>query len=198
MVRREGKRPISTLWIFCEGETEQNYFFKLKQDERIKMQVKLSPNKDAPGIIEHAISYRKSNSKDFEKGDFIYCIFDRDKNQTDKRGRDQIELAKNLAKANNIKIIFSNPSFEYWILCHFESNLNQIDQENLERKLDMYMNAYNKADKDIYGKIKHIRQNALINARKSVAHHTVSDILCRDCNPVTNMFEIIDLLDMFR
>ena len=42
MVRKEGTRSISTMWIFCEGEkTEIHYFKHLRSDLRIqKLQIK--------------------------------------------------------------------------------------------------------------------------------------------------------------
>ena len=112
----ERRLPTQTLWIFCEGEkTEKNYFRKLRIDKRVpRLIIKIiSPkNSDALEIIKYAFNYAKS--KGFQKGDTLYCVFDRDDN-SDKK----LQQAEKFAKIHNIKIIFSNPCFEYWILSHF-------------------------------------------------------------------------------
>jgi hypothetical protein len=198
MTRREGKRSIGTLWIFCEGETEEIYFSKLRQDERVKMKIIVSPNKDAPGILNHAIEYKKGNRKDFEKDDVIFCVFDRDRNNIDKHGKNQIDSAKNLADKNGIKIIFSNPSFEYWFLCHYELHLQPIEKEDIERKLERHIPGYKKMDTMLYFKLKDSQERAKQNANKSITKHNKSSIIHRECNPVTNVHELLQLLDRFK
>ena len=63
MVRKEGTRSISTMWIFCEGEkTEIHYFEHLRSDLRIrKLQIKVnsSDDKNALGIVNYALNSLK-------------------------------------------------------------------------------------------------------------------------------------------
>jgi len=68
MARKEGGRSVNTIWIFCEGEkTEKYYFQRLKANQRISFNVKvnISDNKDASGIINYALSYKNNHSRDF-------------------------------------------------------------------------------------------------------------------------------------
>jgi len=70
MARKRGKKPTSTLWIFCEGEkTEINYFNKLKINERIsRINIKVQSSDkitDAIGVVKYAVSFLKNRRRDF-------------------------------------------------------------------------------------------------------------------------------------
>ena len=36
MTRKEGNKSVYSLWIFCEGKTERNYFAQLRAVDRIQ------------------------------------------------------------------------------------------------------------------------------------------------------------------
>ncbi|MFH0870326.1 MAG: RloB family protein [archaeon] len=188
MVRKEGRKSIKTIWIFCEGEkTEIYYFQRLKAKERILFNVKIntSEQKNAIGLVNHICRYKQTHTRDFLKEDIIYCIFDRDANSND-----EFSHAEKIAKENGIEIIFSNPSFEYWILSHFGYYSNRFEKENLTAKLEKQISGYKKNDKDIYDKTESKIKEAIINAKR--INKTHDKILCRESNPSTQIFRVIE------
>jgi len=82
MVRRRGRKPTKTLWISCEGKTEKIYFDKLKFEERIsRLKIKSieSGYKNADGIIREVLDFAQKG-RDFQEGDLLAAVFDRDAN----------------------------------------------------------------------------------------------------------------------
>ncbi len=198
MARKRGKKPTNNLWIFCEGEkTEINYFNKLKIDKRIsRINIKVKSSDkitDSVGIVKYAISFLKYK-RDFEPGDLIYCVFDRDSNTNQ-----HLTQASKLAKENNIRIAFSNPSFEYWILCHFEYFITACESKNLIDKLKQNLSPYEKNDPDIYNKTQSKITTAIINAKKVKNKHEKEGIklISRESNPSTYVFELIEKIEGF-
>jgi len=196
MVRQRGKKPTQTLWIFCEGEkTEKNYFLKLRTEERIRrLKVKSCGSTDAKGIVNHAISFKKTD-RNFEDGDSVCCIFDRDNNSNE-----QLEQATSLANHNNITIIFSNPSFEYWILCHFEYHPTSCENPDLGARLNYLVGDYEKNDPLIYNKTKNKIDTATANATRIKEKHEQERtlLISRQSNPLSLVFELIKMIKQFK
>lgn len=108
--------------ILCEGETEENYFNGLisQPKHRRKFQsisVKVFKPKDhSPlGLVNKAkslISIAKSEKNPY---DFVWVMFDRD-------GHAKIPDAFESARTSvpEIKIAFTIPCFEYFVLLHFD------------------------------------------------------------------------------
>lgn len=198
MVRRKGKIPTKKLWIFCEGKTEKNYFYKLKQEERISrldIRVIKSGNTDAKGIVNYTFKFIKAR-RDFEEGDLVCCVFDRDQNSNT-----QLRQAEKLAKENNILITFSNPSFEYWFLCHFGYFPERYETRELISKITEKANfTYVKKDSEIFLKTKNKIENAIENARKIRDKHIEENIklISRESNPLTLVFKLIQKIDEFK
>lgn len=194
MVRKTGKNPTNTLWIFCEGEkTEFNYFNKLKVAERIsRMNIKVNSSDkvtDAIGVVNYAISFLLKNKTDFQKEDLIYCVFDRDSNT-----EQNLQKAEKIARENGIQITFSNPCFEYWLLCHFEYFQTTCEPNDLNNKLKIKLGDYKKNDSEIYNKTKDNILTAIKNSKKIKEKHLIDQIkiISRKSNPSTQVFEIIE------
>jgi hypothetical protein len=195
MVRRSQYIPTKTIWIFCEGkQTEKNYFQKYKAIERIPFQIKVldSPNKRAQDLVRYCISYISKNHFRFQSDDEIFCIFDRNANTNQ-----DLNKAIKFAQEENIRIIFSNPCFEYWILCHYIYHQSAIEYNSLKNKIERYIPQYKKNDKDIYTKTKEKISNAIRNSERGYTKHEQNGINCisRESNPVTSVFNLIRYLN---
>lgn len=193
MPRIEGIKPTNNIWLFCEGETEKYYFQKFKALERIPrfvLKVKTSRRTDATGLVEYVIRFKKSNLRDFQKDDLIYCIFDRNSNTNIK-----LKKATDMAKESGIEIIFSNPCFEYWILCHFESMLTICEFDEIKIKIETHMRSrYIKGDRQIYVKTRDKKEHAVRNSKKAVEKHQNKKIklISIESNPSTLVHELIE------
>jgi hypothetical protein len=142
MVRRPLKKlkKTNTLWIFCEGYTEKKYFENLRITERLRLKIKSKvSDTTAKQIVNEALKFM--NSKDYDnKRDLIACFFDKD---DETQNSNQILLESKQNASDKIILAYSNPCFEYWILCHDgyypSSSYNQDEVYNLVKtklKLD--------------------------------------------------------------
>lgn len=196
MVRKEGRKPTKALWIFCEGKTEKLYFDKLKFEERIsRLRIKSfqSGYRNADGIVKEAADF--INKADFQEGDLIACVFDRDANSNE-----QLKRAKSIGEAKGVLISFSNPCFEYWILCHYGYFPSRYEQRDIINKINGLITDYKKNDPDLYSKTKNKIQDAVTNAERIKNEHTRKKtiIISRESNPLTLVFELVKIIDKFR
>lgn len=193
MTRVEGRRPTNTIWLFCEGEkTEKFYFQKLKATERISrfsVEVVAPGKSDALGLINYVKRFKQSHSRDFQEDDIIYCIFDRNDNSNQK-----LNQAVRLAEENGVNIIFSNPCFEYWIVSHFAYYPHICDFNDLKSKLEEHMTRYEKNDREIYIKTKDKVTNAIKHSKRIGKKHIENgvELISRESNPSTKVYEIIE------
>jgi hypothetical protein len=191
------KAPRSTkiLWIFCEGETEKYYFQKLKAVERIgRVNVKSTKKTGSKNIVKYATTFTKHN-KDFIKGDTVFCVFDRDKN-TNK----QLKEAKREAERHGIKIIFSNPSFEFWLLIHYQLHTTSCENDDILTKLKKFIPDYHKADPELYLITRNNIETAKTNSQKIIEMYRDKNVelISRESNPVTLVNNLIEVLNNFR
>lgn len=110
------KRIKNAKIIFCEGVTEKNYFEMLKNKYNSKnIKVIDEGGLKAGKLVEKAISYLKKsgNKRKYSDGN-VYVCFDRDN-----LSNEQMKRTISVANENHIKIIYSNPCFEYWLVSHF-------------------------------------------------------------------------------
>ena len=198
MVRKEGKRPTETLWIFCEGKTEEMYFKQYRAKERVKLQIKprISKHRNVNGIVKDALNFKKQN-RDFEKGDWIACVFDRNSNTND-----QLNKAKRFAESDSILLSFSNPSFEYWILCHYGFFPHHYhDQNEVIDKLqefEEFSPKYDKTDRELYSKTRGKIRIAIKNAERIKNKHNKADLIKRETNPLTLVVDLISRMETFK
>jgi len=191
------KAPRSTkiLWIFCEGETEKYYFQKLKAVERIgRVNVKSTRRNDSVNIVKYATNFTKHNN-DFSKGDAVFCVFDRD-NNTNK----QLKEAKREAERHGIKIIFSNPSFEFWLLIHYQLHTTSCENNEISTKLKKFIPDYRKADPEIYLITKDKIEAAITNSQNIIemCRKRHVELISRESNPVTLVNDLIYILNNFK
>ena len=197
MIRRRRRKPTKTLWIFCEGKTEKLYFKKLKFEERInRLKIKSieSSHKNADGIIQEVLDFVRK-SRDFQEGDLLAAVFDRDANTNE-----QLRKTKSIAKNKGIVLSFSNPCFEYWILCHYGFFPNQYGKTELINKIKEFISDYRKNDPGLYSKTKSRLSNASDNAKGIEDKHRREQVtlISRESNPITLVFKLIKKIDNFR
>ena len=108
--------------ILCEGETEENYFQGLITQDKYRRKFSsidvriFKPKDNSPlGLVKYAKFKIKEAKQDRNAYDFVWVIFDKD-------GHQKIPEAFEIARKSTpeIKIAFSLPCFEYFVLLHFE------------------------------------------------------------------------------
>lgn len=122
--RRQGPgRPAkSYICIRTEGEiTEPAYlkaFLKKENIPRSTVQYRPSKGSNPKSIVNDLIKAKRRNADEVKKGkpkfDEYWAVFDTE------GGRPGLADAIKDAESNGIRCIISAPSFEYWILLHYE------------------------------------------------------------------------------
>jgi hypothetical protein len=119
--------------IYCEGETERIYFEQLKILKRSKMaSVKIkNAKRSAIKLAQHA--YRDSSHQPFDE---VWIVFDKD----DLSDEQLLEVNTYCTK-HNIRIAYTNESFELWLLLHFEQiDVSQVyPRALLNEKMEGYL-----------------------------------------------------------
>lgn len=191
--------------IVGEGrETEYNYFVGFrntfeKELEATATSVRVARGKggNARGIVENAIKEAKKFKPDRKRGDRVFLLLD-----TEGAGRaPELPTAEKLAKEHGIEIIYSCPSFEYWLLCHFEKisrgYFNDCDAviTALNKKWSTVCKTpYDKADQDIFDRLSSRLNIALEQALDIDLHHLQTTGVARRTNPSTQVYELIAIL----
>ncbi|MDD3263894.1 MAG: RloB family protein [Candidatus Nanoarchaeia archaeon] len=202
MVRkiREEKKQTSTLWIFCEGLTETRYLENLRVTERLRLKIKpiLSSYKPSEQIVDEALKFM-SNRGEFDKNrDIVACFFDRDDKT---QNSNEILLAAKKKARDKIILGYSNPSFEYWILCHHGYYPDvSYDQNQVYELVKTKFNLDTKSEKELYEKTKDRIELAKKNAKKIKEFHLKNNVelISRESTPLTLVYEVLNKINEFK
>lgn len=133
---------LPTFIIFCEDQISEPIYFKYFETSKIKVNP-IQNQKNMMSNVLNAICHCTENklfaeSENstccFNEGIQIWCVFDRDKEETDeKRKRGNVEFDESIRTAisRGINLAYSNDAFELWILLHFEDII--VNEENKHR-----------------------------------------------------------------
>ncbi len=150
-INRFAKRYVV---IVCEGEkTEKNYFNDFRKDKRESKELfqvicgAEALGNDPLNIVKEAKDQQNKIVKEHKckKEDVLtWCVFDRDEHPN-------LDEAVDMAKANKIKIAFSNPCFELWYLLHFQDQTAHIERGKVASALRRsHIPEYQKNLKGVY------------------------------------------------
>ena len=147
---------------------------------------------DSKNLAKFARNQIKEKDLDLKNGDAIWCVFDCDAN-TDEALSQACEIAK-----NDVKICFSNPSFEIWYLLHYELIVTRLERWDASAKLKKYIPDYEKS-KDVFDLLADKRSDAIENSKKLNKIHKKNkmDLLCVESNPSTQVYTLVEDLLKF-
>lgn len=166
-------KDVKKIFIFCEGDTEVNYFNYFKgfsSNIDIVPIANTDGKSDPKKLKEDAVLKLFGNefekpklnfSKDF--GDEVWFVIDTDHwNQ----GNKIEDLRTNCALQTKWSVVQSNPCFELWLFYHFEK-LKQIEEEI--SKFFSFKDFLNHKIKGGFNKWKHpiFIQDAILNSEKN-------------------------------
>ena len=143
--------------------------------------------KNAKGLLSHADYFPKD-------GDQLWCVFDRDDNTNT-----QLKTAGEYADKNGYKIVYSNPSFEYWYLLHFVKHNGYLKDSNAvieQLKKKDRLEKYEKST-DVFEALLPHQTEAIERAKERVQQLEKDNIivLSSDSNPVTTVNELVEYLN---
>lgn len=187
--------------IITEGKTEYNYLKSFKPF--IGPAVNILPiigSDHKLSLIKKAINCRSSERIYDEEIDEVWVVLDRDIDSQNKTDTDNFNKALDLAKNNDIKVAYSNDSFEVWLLLHFAYLDVALSRKLLVSKLKRHLGGkYKKNDPKIYDKIKMAggdKGEAIKRATRLLKEK--SNISPADANPSTTVHLLVkNLLKQF-
>lgn len=192
--KKRNLKPKRIILIKVEGKnvTEKQHFINYNDVSNDYRVILARGNTTDPVSMVMALK-NDMDKNDFNKsnGDKAFCVFDTD---DDERKNKQIEDAKKLADIYGIEIIVSSPSFEEWILCHFENSTSFINNRDIVKKVNEYI-PYKKTI-DVFDDIKHLTDKAIKNAKfKEKYHKNLNhNLYSTEANPSSMVYKIIEEL----
>lgn len=128
--KSRGKRINPTYFVFCEGETEEEYVKYLRSVYRIPIEInsKRTGDKISQGFINSYL-----NTKTRHKKDEIFLMFDLDVEGTLEKLRELTGI-----------LLASNPCLELWFLLHHKEQRASISTTNCIRALQNIWPNYEK------------------------------------------------------
>lgn len=191
---RRRRRPI--IYIICEGkETETLYFRHFRSRNCLVDIIPISSkHKAAEHLVKHAKSLISQSAYYPKDGDQLWCVFDCDDNKNA-----ELLAAMEYAQKHGYQVAYSNPSFEYWYLIHFEKRNGYLRDSDMVieiLKSRGYLEEYEKSA-DVFGKLLPHQAEAIERARERVEQLSADHVavMCRDSNPVTTVYKLVEFLN---
>lgn len=195
-LRRKGpeRDPYDRVLIICEGEkTEPIYFRELRDHYNLStanISVTPAQGSDPLSVVRYAKKRQRDESRQGEKFDKVYCVFDRDEHTNFDAASSQLNYSDILAAR-------SWPCFEFWLLLHFGyqrppfhpargKTAAQLCQSSLKTELP----AYTKGMSGIFDALLPHLDAGIQNAAK--AHLDAQQT--GDKNPSTEVHELVKYL----
>jgi hypothetical protein len=194
--KHEPKPVRKRLFIVCEGEKTERYYFeefiKTCGFRGVQVQVKVVKSKRTTPceLINSAIKKCSTDAKSRKSlEDQIWVVYDKD-------GYSKHCDAWNLAQSKGVEVAFSSISFEFWVLLHFENTAKAYKKsEEIIKHLNKkkYLN-YDKSDSNLYDTIKDRTPEACKRAkqlRKTNTRNNPTKTPPYELNPYTNVDELL-------
>ena len=186
-----------SLLIQCEGEkTEPNYLDELCKacGVRQRLEVKVKPGKEQNAVVTVEAAIVEGSRK--RLGERIYddvcCVLDVEHSGHEAKLNEAIALAQK----HSIRLFLSNPSFEVWLIAHFERVTRDFaDGSAAEAYLNTHWQKqfngdYDKGDPKLHAKLADRVQAATGNAQW-ILETFHENALCRSANSSTEVYQLV-------
>lgn len=185
------------IYLYCEGESEQEYFKEIKRQKREnRIKIIINNNTGVPTqLANKAITERRKNGRGTEmlKNDIVYLVFDRDTH------KEMSETIRDL-EAVNIKWVITNPKFELWILLHFKDVFRYMTGDEVDIELAKVCTWYDKNMKDLFSRLtkegSEKLNNAIRRSKSLITLHNKNNPGMAEYlrNPLSTLYTILELL----
>ena len=162
----KGKKIRPTFFVFCEGETEEQYIAYLRSKYRIPivLDAKIAGNRITSKYIQNYKQGKPVHEKDRD-----FLVYDIDVTQ----------MLERLQKIPNTELIASNPCFELWLLLHFQEQKGELNTRACEAKLAGHAGNYKKGEinRKLRKQLDDKQEKALNRACKLKVYHNPSTLV---------------------
>lgn len=153
--RAAGRRPSATrerrrVLIVCEDSKSSRFYFQSFPIDPARAEVlTLGEGMNTDSLVTEAMQRAKTAAHDGHPYNEVWCGLDRDDFPQENYCR-----AFQLAGEHGINMAWANEAFELWYLLHFNYHDTCISRHDYRTKLRQSGLEYDKADQDIYEKMK--------------------------------------------
>lgn len=200
--RNSPKKEVKkTFLIVCEGEnTEPSYFRQFKMPTINIVPVGTGCN--TVSLVQEAEKLQKENIKKSKKGegvkyDEIWCVFDKDDFPAN-----NFNGAITSAKNKGFKVAYSNQSFEYWFILHFENHQGGgMHRNDYNNKINSYINPLGviydgngnkKVTKDFFNLLMDRINLAIERARRNHEMHIQNSHTPAQSESCTTVYKLVE------
>lgn len=170
LARKKASRAgMPAILIVCEGrETEPNYIEGLCGEHRINLAnvtiIRGNDSTDVLSLVKRA-KMLFERDRDFDR---VFVVFDDDGQALAKAQELAAKRLKTLSgKSICIELITSKPSFELWLLLHFEYTTRPFaNAAEVTAALGAYLTNYDKADRRLFLQVASGMDRAVANAER--------------------------------
>jgi hypothetical protein len=142
-------------------------------------------------LVDEAIRIREIGIAENKRYNQTWVVFDKDSFKDE-----QFDNAIYKARANKIRVAYSNEAFELWYLLHFEYLNAGIHRKQYEGKLTKYLLfKYEKNLEIMYEKLIKRQTTAIKNAKMLMNEHI--GIIPSKANPSTTVYKLVIELNRF-
>jgi len=163
--------------------------------QRLEVNVKPGKGQNAVVTVEAAISEGNRRRLGEKIYDDVCCVLD-----VEHIGHEaKLNEAIALARRHGIRLFLSNPSFEVWLIAHFEQAKRDFaDGGAAEAYLNTYWRKhfksdYEKGDPKLYYKLAD-RVNAAVNNAQWILENFHENAPCRTSNSSTEVYQLLRVL----
>lgn len=146
-----GTKPGSSILVVTEGVNTEPIYFEEIRKVFASNAIELVPHGEGRGdpkkLTDAAIEIRKErqrkaknkelNISQLEDFDEIWIVFDTDALNADKRNN-----GIQYAQSKDVKVAYSEPCFEYWLLLHCTNNFTTATMEKCAKVKPYLLNAF--------------------------------------------------------
>lgn len=186
-----------SLLIQCEGlKTEPNYLDELCKacGVRHRLNVKVKPGKGQNAVVTMNLAIAEGGRRVLGERvyDDVWCVLDVEHAAHEAKLNEAIALARQ----HNIRLFLSNPSFEVWLIAHFErTTRDSADGGAAETYLNAHWRRnfggdYEKGDPQLFAKLADRVPSALENAQWALETFHGNGP-CRDRNASTEVYRLV-------
>jgi hypothetical protein len=194
--KKSTRAGLPAILIVCEGrETEPNYLRGLCEEYGInRANVTIVGGDDdtsAAGLVRKALQ-RFQVDRDF---DAVFVVCDCvDENLTEARRLAAQELENITGESVSMSLIVSRPSFEFWLLLHFEYLARPFrSADPVVDLLSRHVTDYDKADKQIFAKVRSGLDRALAHVPRLKAELAATGAQSPDTDMPTLIQKMLSL-----
>lgn len=183
--------------VVAEGsKTEPQYFSLIRPRCRvalIELEVVDEPATDPRSLVRRACAIKSNGEREYRRTrdpnsliDEVWCVFDVDAHQ-------YLQEACTQANDNGVHLAISNPSFEIWLLLHFQAQTAYIERGAARKSVEQYIRGYNKVLTSL-DPLENLFESAKARAIALEKKHLGDRTRFPDDNPSSGVWRLVDAI----